>query len=457
MKAQRRQLLESVTIGDAEYPLNYGSNAEDKQVMPCLTLQEEVYRRLCGELEPGFLVSPRVPFLPHTGFSSLANRAVALSQIYQILFQDQELRHRALPPWLHKVPSANEFALAGLAFDFFVGRNLESPKLLECAAYGSDMVMSAVMLDTILGTRSYTTTLMAWWKHLVEGRLASKIVFPPAMLFEGTNILAWWQSLVKPLMVGKRLHFVTSIGELNHTRDGEHLFQMNFLREVGVEATSGSAEEVPNSAETVYLRFSLMYPQGWNTIKGTHLWKRVLAGDVRLIPPIGNSFVSSKVVLPVLADASELRQRGVPENLIKVAGEVMPATFLYQRGMYGWIARSVAPTRPLWLKSAWNYGGFGTRRVSSADGLAKALYEIETYGEGPIIAQEEIPPSYLPADSEREIPEQRVEVRVRVFDHGSAIKAVPPIPSVRLYGPDGGRPQVSILLSRDVLPQQEKE
>jgi hypothetical protein len=425
-KIARREIPQELLVRGRQYRLCRRGVDGDPQLLPYLTLEGGEFSTLEEAIHPiSFKISPDVPVTVPGRVAQLISTSVALAEALKILYRDRELRHRALPSHLHNLAGDNDLIMSAVGFDFLIGRHLEYPMLLEAAGFGPEFVSSAIMAD-FFEIRPLEASLSAWWNNLILPVLGEDDSF----------------------------YYVTTIGDFDFTREGEHHFLIPYLRGKGVQAEFGPAEdEQALSASTVYIRAGLLFPQVWERLSPLPLGKRITRGAVKVIPPPGNSFVSSKLILPVLADAEKLTAHGVPTRQIQLIERSLPSVFLYQPGMRGFLKEAVTPQTPLWLKGAWNYGGYGTRRVSYGWKIGRALQEIGAHGEMPIVAEEDVPAGYLPGTEDGKVPERRIEVRIRVFDHGEKIKAIPPVPSARVYLPGDNYPWDTILLDPGVIPQ----
>lgn len=392
---------------------------EDPRALSCLTLGQREHQRLKRAVSPiKFPVSADVP-IGYPGESTrMAQISLAAARALMALYQDEKIRNAALPQHLSEIVGEKDFAMANVGFDFFVGPHLDGPKLIEVAAFGPQFVSSAKAAE-FFGIRT------------LEERLST-----------------WFETLVTPLaQKGDRLYYVTSVGDLNFTREGEHNVLIPYLQRMGIQADSGTAEGFDTTFNVVFLRVPTWAPPVWARLRETKLWKCIRKGKVRVIPPLGNNFFSSKYHLPFLADEEELIRRGVsPEDAQIVARAIPPVVHLNQPTL-GLVRKFLERGCPIFLKGIWNYGGYGTRCLTHPSQIGKALQEI---GAMPIVAQLEIPYGFLPCNFARGLPDRRVEVRVAVFHHPKDEKIKVSIPSARVYFPQSSFPEDSLFLSAEI-------
>lgn len=399
--------------------VNPGGN--DPRALDYCTLADDEMKELQRQMLPiTFPVSQDVPVGYPGEITYLQTLVVEIAKVLKILYSDKELRQKALPPFIAELVGDHDAIMAGVGFDFFVGRHLDCPVFIEAAAYGPEFVSTAKMAE-FFGLRS------------LDERLST-----------------WFLTLIKPYLGNvSSLFYVTSVSDWDFTREKEHKVLVPYLRTQGIDASFGPAEDkLALEKEAVFLRVPIFTPMIWARFQRTKLWDRIQKRQVKVIPPLGNHFFSSKYWRPILGSEKEMIRRGVDPSTAKVVSRSMPLCFWLDDVTLNLLKRVIAPDRPFYFKGIWNFGGYGTRGIFQAEKITKALREI---GDMPVIVEEQVDYGFLPFDFSRNLPDRRIEVRVRVFEHPEGIKAMPP--SARVYLPATSFPFDSLFLGQELFPQ----
>ena len=394
--------------------------ANDPRALDYFTLTADELLGLQKHMEPiTFPVSQDVPIGYPGEVTYLQTLAVEIAKVLKMLYQDKELRQKALPSFIAELVGDDEAIMSGIGFDFFVGRHLDYPVFIEAAAFGPELVSTAKMAE-FFGLRSLNERLSTWFLTLIK----------PCLGNAGS------------------LFYVTSVGDWDFTREKEHEVLVPYLRTQGIDAAFGPAEDkMAMEAEAIFLRVPIFSPMIWERLQRTKLWERIQKRQVKIIPPLGNNFFSSKYWRPILGSEKEMIRRGINPPTAKIVSRSMPLCFWLDDITLNLLKRVIAPDRPFYFKGIWNFGGYATRGVFETEGIAKALREI---GNMPVIVEEKVDFGFLAFDFGRNLPDRRIEVRVRVFDHSEGIKAMPP--SARVYLPATSFPFDSLYLGQELFP-----
>lgn len=408
-----------------EIKLFSGSRAlvtnEEPRALDYFTLEDGEFARLQKQVGViKFPLSCDIPVGYPGEVTHLQNLAVEIARVLKMLYQDKNLRQASLPPFISDLILDDEAVMASVGFDFFVGRHLPYPVLIEAAAFGPEFVSTSLMAE-FFGLRTLNERLSTWFL-----------------------------TLIKPVLgQSSSLYYITSVGDFNFTREQEHQVLVPYLREQGIDASFGPAEDAQAlEKDAIYLRVPIFSPMVWERLKVTKLWQRIKAKKVKVIPPLGNNFFSSKYWRPILASKKELLNRGVSQGTAEMIVRSMPLAFWLDDITLNLLKRVIASNRIFYFKGIWNFGGYSTRGVFDQGKISKALREI---GEMPVVVEEAVDFGFIPFDFKRDLPDRRVEVRVRVFEHPEGIKAMPP--SARVYLPATTFPLDALYLGQELFPR----
>ena len=396
------------------------SGSDDPRALDYCTLADDEMKELQRQMLPiTFPVSQDVPVGYPGEVTNLQTIACEIAKVLKLLYQDNELRARALPSFISDLVGNDDAIMAAVGFDFFVGRHLPYPVFIEAAAFGPEFISTAKMAE-FFGLRTLNERLSIWFLTLIKPCLG--------------NVSS--------------LFYVTSIGDWDFTREKEHEVLVPYLKTQGIDASFGPAEDkIALEREAIYLRIPIFSPMIWERLQRTKLWERIKNRQVKVIPPLGNNFFSSKYWRPILGSEKEMIRRGINSSTAKIVSRSMPLCFWLDDITLNLLKRVIAPDRPFYFKGIWNFGGYATRGVFETEGIAKALREI---GNMPVIVEEQVDFGFLAFDFGRNLPDRRIEVRVRVFDHPEGIKAMPA--SARVYLPATSYPFDSLYLGQELFP-----
>ncbi len=189
--------------------------ANDPRALDYFTLTANELLGLQKHMDPiTFPVSQDVPVGYPGEITYLQTLAIEIAKVLKNLYQDKELRQKALPPFITELISNDQAIMAGVGFDFFVGRHLPYPVFIEAAAFGPEFVSTAKMAE-FFGLRTLNERLSTWFLTLIK----------PCLGNAGS------------------LFYVTSIADLDFTREREHEVLVPFLQSQGIDASYGPAED----------------------------------------------------------------------------------------------------------------------------------------------------------------------------------------------------------------------